>query len=414
MSVSDIAIQVDALGKRYRLGSQLKYRTLRESWSSMFAGRKERTEDESIWALRDVSCEVRKGEVVGVIGRNGAGKSTLLKVLSRITRPTVGKVDIYGRVGSLLEVGTGFHPELTGRENIFLNGAILGMSRQEVRAKFDEIVAFSEIEQFVDTPVKRYSSGMYVRLAFAVAAHLEPEILLVDEVLAVGDVSFQKRCLGKMGELTGQGRTVLFVSHQMAAVQALCKTAMWIDHGTVRDVGGATNIIEKYYADSSDMRDEDLGSREDRKGSGRVTFTKVEYRGENGRGCESLVTGRDGKIVLCLENHSTANVRNLRIGVGVDTSLGQRITTLSSDMSNGDLGEIAPGASSVTIDLSKLALTPGEYILTLFCSVGNEVSDWVQQAANMKVESGDYYGTGRVMEPGMGTVYLPYDMKVED
>ncbi|MDH3691157.1 MAG: ABC transporter ATP-binding protein [Gammaproteobacteria bacterium] len=410
--MSDIAIQVDALGKRYRLGDNLKYRTLRDSWNSLFVRRKGRMEQDSIWALKDVSCDVKRGEVVGIIGRNGAGKSTLLKILSRITRPTVGTVDIYGRVGSLLEVGTGFHPELTGRENIFLNGAILGMTRREVHAKFDEIVAFAEIEQFIDTPVKRYSSGMYVRLAFAVAAHLEPEILLVDEVLAVGDVSFQKRCLGKMGELTGEGRTVLFVSHQMAAVQALCKTAMWIDHGTIRESGEALSIIDKYFADSSDMRDIDLQSRKDRKGSGRVTFRQVEYESENGQECKSLVTGRDGRIVLRIENNSSVKIGNLRIGVGIDTNLGQRVTTLSSDMSNGELGEIAPGVARVSISLNKLALTPGEYMLTLFCSVGNEVSDWVQQAVNMRVESGDFFGTGRVLEPGMGVMYLPHSMKI--
>ena len=225
------AIRVDGLGKCYKLGRRESYRTLRESildataapWRALRrAGSRPGGEAELLWALKDVSFEVAPGEVIGVIGRNGAGKSTLLKLLSRITEPTEGEAWIAGRVGSLLEVGTGFHPELTGRENLYLNGAILGMRRAEIRRKFDEIVAFAEVERFLDTPVKRYSSGMYVRLAFAVAAHLETEVLLVDEVLAVGDHRFQRKCLGKMGEIGKQGRTVLFVSHAMAAVQALC------------------------------------------------------------------------------------------------------------------------------------------------------------------------------------------------
>ncbi|HUR52967.1 MAG TPA: ABC transporter ATP-binding protein, partial [Gemmataceae bacterium] len=224
------AVRVEGLGKRYRLAhgqERAQYRTLRDSLAEFAKSpfRKRGTVEE-FWALDDVSFEVQPGEVVGIIGRNGAGKSTLLKVLSRITKPTTGRVEINGRVGSLLEVGTGFHPELTGRENIYLNGSILGMSRREIAAKFDEIVAFAEVEKFLDTPVKRYSSGMYVRLAFAVAAHLEPEILIVDEVLAVGDAEFQKKCLGKMGSLTAnEGRTILFVSHQLGAIAQLCGKA---------------------------------------------------------------------------------------------------------------------------------------------------------------------------------------------
>ena len=231
--MSDIAIRVENLGKMYRIGrAQQRHDTLRDLIVDTAAhikdwGKRGDKSDETIWALKDVSFEVRRGEVVGIIGRNGAGKSTLLKILSRITEPTTGRAEIHGRVGSLLEVGTGFHPELTGRENIYLNGAILGMRRFEIERRFDEIVAFSEIERFLDTPVKRYSSGMYVRLAFAVAAHLEPEILLVDEVLAVGDAAFQKKCLGKMGNVAETGRTVLFVSHNMAAVSNLCKRGAW-------------------------------------------------------------------------------------------------------------------------------------------------------------------------------------------
>ena len=264
--MSPLAIRVENLGKRYRLGQlgrRNSHKTLRDALASATAWpfRKARTamtrnggyprETPGIlWALKDVSFEVRQGEVLGIIGRNGAGKSTLLKILSRITPPTRGRVEGYGRVGSLLEVGTGFHPELTGRENVYLNGAVLGMKRAEINLKFDEIVAFAEVEKFLDTPVKRYSSGMYVRLAFAVAAHLEPEILLVDEVLAVGDAAFQKKCLGNMSDVAKSGRTVLFVSHNLAAVQGLCNEALWIDDGKILKRGASSRIVSEYLQTS--------------------------------------------------------------------------------------------------------------------------------------------------------------------
>ncbi|HOI95223.1 MAG TPA: ABC transporter ATP-binding protein [Syntrophobacter fumaroxidans] len=271
--MSDVVISVEGLGKKYRIRhAQVgRYRTFREalaqgagrpfralrralgaglSGGETPAGGGERSSSEDFWALEDVCFEVRRGDVVGIIGRNGAGKSTLLKILSRITEPTAGRVRLRGRVGSLLEVGTGFHPELSGRENIFMNGAILGMTRAEITRKFDEIVAFAEIEKFLDTPVKRYSSGMYVRLAFAVAAHLDPEILLVDEVLAVGDVQFQQKCLGKMSEVSRGGRTVLFVSHNMAAVNALCARGILLSRGRVAEDGPVSGVVAAYLADS--------------------------------------------------------------------------------------------------------------------------------------------------------------------
>ena len=248
--MGNLAISTEGLGKRYRIGAkQARYRTLRDTLADGFSAPFKKAAallrgeaygaaslDRDIWALRNVSFEVEHGEVVGLIGRNGAGKSTALKVLSRITEPTEGQATIHGRVGTLLEVGTGFHPELTGRENIYLSGAILGMRKAEIERKFDEIVDFSEIETFLDTPVKHYSSGMYVRLAFAVAAHLEPEILVVDEVLAVGDALFQRKCLGKMGDVARGGRTVLFVSHNMKSIRNLCQRAVWLDQGEVREI----------------------------------------------------------------------------------------------------------------------------------------------------------------------------------
>ena len=256
--MSNLSIRVENLSKRYHIGrAQQRHDTLRDAlmaglqaplgWLRRNGRHPGRTHnDDTIWALKDVSFEVKPGEILGIIGRNGAGKSTLLKILSHITEPTAGRAEIYGRVGSLLEVGTGFHPELTGRENIYLNGAILGMRKAEIDRKFEEIVAFAEIEKFLDTPVKRYSSGMYVRLAFAVAAHLETEIILVDEVLAVGDAIFQKKCLGKIGDVTTGGRTVLFVSHNMKAVRSLCDTAVWLDHGKIVDAGDVNEVVSNY------------------------------------------------------------------------------------------------------------------------------------------------------------------------
>lgn len=262
--MSNVAIRVNRLAKQYRIGKRERYRTLRDTITDALtaplrkarslAARQPATGDKAsdlFWALDDVSFEVSRGEVVGIVGRNGAGKSTLLKVLSRITEPTRGRLEIHGRVGSLLEVGTGFHPELTGRDNIFLNGAILGMRKAEVTTKFDEIVAFAEVDRFIDTPVKHYSSGMYMRLAFAVAAHLEPEVLLVDEVLAVGDAKFQKKCLGKIDQVARHGRTVLFVSHNMVAVQNLCNHAIWLSSGRLVDYGDTGSIVTKYLSEDA-------------------------------------------------------------------------------------------------------------------------------------------------------------------
>ena len=266
--MSDIAIQVENLGKQYRIGQRERYKTLRDTLADAMSvpyraiRNLRRSVDGSqpsnafIWALKDVSFTIKSGEAVGVIGRNGAGKSTLLKILSRITEPTEGQARIHGRVGSLLEVGTGFHPELTGRENIHLNGAVLGMRRREIERKFDEIVAFAEVEKFLDTPVKHYSSGMHVRLAFAVAAHLEPEILLVDEVLAVGDAAFQKKCLGKMGDVAKTGRTVLFVSHNMGAISRLCQRVFWLDEGRLLVNGDTEEVVGKYLTSTASAKGE--------------------------------------------------------------------------------------------------------------------------------------------------------------
>ena len=299
--MSDIVIKVENLGKMYTIGHQAErggYTALRDVLMENARTIWSKTKDlatgkpiiqgdtmEEVWALKDVSFEIERGDAVGIIGRNGAGKSTLLKILSRITEPTTGRVTIKGRVASLLEVGTGFHPELTGRENIYLNGTILGMTREEIKRKFDEIVAFAEVEKYLDTPVKRYSSGMYVRLAFAVAAHLEPEILVVDEVLAVGDAEFHKKCLGKMGEAARGGRTILFVSHNMTAVQNLCERVIWIDQGRINDDGLSGNVVSKYLnAFSSSAATECVWSdMNTAPGNDQVRLRRVCVRPQNGR-----------------------------------------------------------------------------------------------------------------------------------
>jgi lipopolysaccharide transport system ATP-binding protein len=288
--MSDIAIRVENLSKAYQIthSGRSKYRTLQEDVIGFlkrpFSRDAERPRRETFWALKDVSFEVKHGEVLGIIGRNGAGKSTLLKILSRITKPTSGYAEIYGRVGSLLEVGTGFHPELTGRENIFLNGAVLGMSRRDIQKHFDEIVAFADVEQFLDTPAKRYSSGMYMRLAFAVAAHLEPEVLVVDEVLAVGDAEFQKKCLGKMSEVAKSGRTVLFVSHNMVAVQNLCSAALWLQNGRIHALGEVLNVVSGYVSSgASELTERTWDNPEVALGNGAVRFRRMAVRPLDGR-----------------------------------------------------------------------------------------------------------------------------------
>jgi lipopolysaccharide transport system ATP-binding protein len=304
--MTDLAISVNGLGKQYRVGSGPRYGTLRDALASLgrLPGRLVRGNGtpERFWALKDVSFEVKRGEVVGIIGRNGAGKSTLLKILSRITEPTEGEADIFGRVGSLLEVGTGFHPELTGRENIFLNGAILGMRRTEILRKFDEIVAFAEVEKFIDTPVKHFSSGMYMRLAFAVAAHLEPEILVVDEVLAVGDAQFQKRCLGKMGEVAKGGRTVLLVSHNMGAISLLCSSVLVLDRGRVEYNGPTAAGIAAYHAQNdSTVRPSDPARR---AGNGQARFVDVrpaspQFRPDEPKIVHFRIRREDPALVRC-------------------------------------------------------------------------------------------------------------------
>lgn len=418
--MSDSIISVENLGKRYRIHHEgrERYTALRDviarKAGALFNRKSEignpNPSDEDFWALKDVSFEVKQGEVVGIIGRNGAGKSTLLKILSRITEPTEGRVTLRGRVASLLEVGTGFHPELTGRENIFLNGAILGMSKAEIRAKFDEMVAFAEVEKFLDTPVKRYSSGMYVRLAFAVAAHLEPEILVVDEVLAVGDAEFQKKCLGKMGEVARAGRTVLLVSHQMTLVDRLCTSALLLASGKVARRGPVEEALRDYLASTEKLSMIQLSDRRDRQGNGALRFMGFTMRNGQDEAIHSAACGAPVSFVLEFSVAGGRPLRNVRLAMGVDSELGQRLLVLSTHLAAADFTELPPDADRVIIKVPRLALAPGRYRFTLFCSVGGDIADWIKNAGSFDVEGGDYYGTGQAPQHGQGQLLMDHEV----
>jgi lipopolysaccharide transport system ATP-binding protein len=394
-------IRVERLSKRYRIGAKRSNETLRETVADALRAplkrlRRKHSREDSIWALREISFDVSPGEVVGIIGRNGAGKSTLLKVLSRIVEPTSGRVELYGRVGSLLEVGTGFHPELSGRENIYLNGAILGMKQVEIRSKFDEIVTFAEIERFLDTAVKHYSSGMYMRLAFAVAAHMDPEILIVDEVLAVGDAAFQKKCLGKMEDVAKRGRTILFVSHQMTAIQNLCGRTILLSNGRISAEGETETVIEKYLEESSNLSQTFLAERNDRQGTGEIRFVSLKLLNGEGEEVKSLRSGRGATLVLGYANLVGRDLSNLHIAVGIDNSKGQRIMVLSNEVTGEIFPTVPAQASSIGIDIERLPLMPGKYGFTIYCTLNGTIADWVQGAGRFYVEPGDYFGTGKL------------------
>lgn len=419
------AISVRGIWKRYRYG-RVGYGTLRQDlqsgWAKLFGkddpnaavdpssgARQSRSGSESFWALEDVSFDVAPGEVVGIIGRNGAGKSTLLKIMSRITTPTKGTIRLAGRVASLLEVGTGFHPELTGRENVYLNGAILGMSRAEVSSKFDEIVAFSGLDHFVDTPVKRYSSGMYVRLAFSVAAHLEPEILLVDEVLAVGDVTFQRRCLGKMGEVARQGRTVLFVSHNLPTILALTSRSVLLESGALALDGSSSEVVDEYLRRSGEASAVPLSVRSDRVGTGAFRFEKLEFLDEFGNPVAAAMSGRPLSIVLTITGEGVK--RPAQFSIGFRGSGDQRLFNVSTAF--GPTESRGASTGTVTCEIPRLPLRAGQYTLNLHSEAPDHtIIDWVQNAAELRVEDGDFFGTGKLPPPGQGPLLVEHQWRV--
>jgi lipopolysaccharide transport system ATP-binding protein len=371
-------LTIENLGKSYRLGARTKpHDSFREAIAGVVSAPFRRLRhlghdgapagDETFWALKDVSFEVGRGEVVGIIGRNGAGKSTLLKILSRITEPTEGCVRLRGRVASLLEVGTGFHPDLTGRENVYLNGSILGMRKAEIDRKFDEIVAFAEIERFLDTPVKRYSSGMYVRLAFAVAAHLEPEILIIDEVLAVGDAPFQKKCLGKMQEVArGGGRTVLLVSHQMQTIQAITKSAILLDRGRILKMGRTPDVVAAYFGSSRSSYDLDVVNQ---NGSSEARFRSIEISTESDPNPVEIVSGESMNVRIRIEVHSDLKLANL--SMAIRNSDGVNLFSHCWSDNHGFLPRIGPGNHELMLEIPTRYLRPGSYWLFL-CLARNE------------------------------------------
>ena len=400
------AITVDGLSKQYQLGlREASSRTFREALVGLASEPLRRfrrlsgaTDDDRFWALRDVSFAVQPGEVVGVIGRNGAGKSTLLKVLSRITEPTRGRATIRGRVSSLLEVGTGFHNELSGRENVFLNAAILGMSRQEVQARFDQIVAFSGVEKFLDTPIKRYSSGMKVRLAFAVAAHLEPEILIIDEVLAVGDQQFQQRCLGKMDEVARSGRTVLFVSHNMAAVDSLCTRGVWLKDGRLQMDGPVGEVVQRYVEEAASAASDGQYRSDD------GPIRSVGLFDSDGTLTPAIGLGTDATFVIGLDPELPGD--DLTVAIALADSYGRRVVMAHSQHQHPGRLDCPPG-QAIRCRIGDLRLAPGSYDIDVMLSRGRTELGRVESALRMTITPRDLYGTGTLPKPKNAAVHPP-------
>lgn len=405
------SVIVDQVSKRFQLGRAQQSGMLREvvvdGIKSLF--QKNTPQGELLWALKDVSFKIEKGEVVGLIGRNGAGKSTLLKILSRISYPTSGNVTVEGRVASMLEVGTGFHEELTGRENVFLNGSILGMTRKEVEGKFDAIVAFSGVERFIDTPIKRYSTGMRLRLGFAVAAHLDPDVLLVDEVLAVGDAGFQKKCLTSMEELRGGGRTVVFVSHNMAAVENLCTRCIWIDGGKVREDGDPRKVIQSYLSTfaTSDQTTTDLNAITSRHGNGDIRYTGIELLTRDHLAQKVIRSG--DSLVIRLHYRAAKQISHPSFGLRLYTEMGTLITETSTWHHGIDIPEVTTGAWYVDLEIEYLNLVPGSYYVSLWLTgIGQIVFDGVEHCVKLEVEgSSNIYRSSRPIDSRYGIVYFP-------
>jgi lipopolysaccharide transport system ATP-binding protein len=416
-------IRVKNLSKRYQLGAQeARYQTFREALVNLASApyrrwrypKERRSQRDTIWALKDVSFEIQPGDVVGIIGRNGAGKSTLLKILSRITEPTHGRAEIRGRVGSLLEIGTGFHPELTGRENIFLNGAILGMSRAEIRRNFDEIVAFAEVERFLDTPVKRYSSGMSVRLAFAVAAHLEPEILLVDEVLAVGDASFQKKCLGKMGGVAREGRTVFFVSHNMGAITHLCRKGILLEYGEIAFEGNARDAVEHYnrvVVQNDDKRNglppHIIYHAPENKDKYDYSVTRIEVLDELGKPKPVISTWDD--VVFRITYHCNKELSSGSVEIMLAPVEGGRLLFLASHESTLHLA-FARGTHSVDCRIEKLPLSAGTYLVSADLAI--PAIKWLwrgQDLTSVTISPRDVYGSGHAPKTSRSLLAVPHE-----
>ncbi len=403
------AVSVHDICKQYRLGELRAGDTmLREALVGMFRGRDRGRQAEILHALRGVSFEIERGEVVGLIGRNGAGKSTMLKVLSRITYPTSGHFTVNGRLSAMLEVGTGFHEELTGRENIFMNGSIMGMRKTEIAAKIDQIVEFAGVERFIDTPIKRYSSGMRLRLGFAVAAHLDPDILLVDEVLAVGDAEFQKKCLDSMNDLRGGGRTVIFVSHNMAAVENLCRRVIWIDQGKVHMDGPAEEVIRSYMATfaSAQSGGADLAAIGSRVGTGQARLSGAEFLDTQGQTLNFIRSG--DALTVRVRAQLEEMIPDLHVGLEIRNEMGLLLSISNNWMTGPSLVRVPAGAHAFDLDIEALHLMPGRYYLTLWLKGPDSRNyDLLENCLMMDVETSDWYGTGRGIDPHFGLMFLP-------
>lgn len=418
--MSQLAIKAENISKQYRLGKVgtgtlshdlnrlwYKVRGLEDPYVKIGEAndRSMKGESDYVWSLRDINFEIEQGDSVGIIGRNGAGKSTLLKLLSKVTKPTTGGFKVKGRIASLLEVGTGFNPEMTGRENIYLNGAILGMRRAEITKKLDEIINFSGVERYIDTPVKRYSSGMYVRLAFAVAAHLESEILIVDEVLAVGDAEFQKKCLGKMNDVSkGEGRTVLFVSHNMAAVQNLCFKGILLENGIIKKTGAINDVLAEYLV-STKIENVKLSENTNRKGNGFLKFTDGFFISDNDNNIETF---KDLKIKLNFELNYTSKIIQSRIDIGINNFMGDRVAWLSS---NVVISEFSIFSNSIEFLIKDLPLAPGDYTLNIYSEINNEIADWLTEVMPFTIIEKDYYKTGKLTLKNQGNILLNFYAK---
>jgi lipopolysaccharide transport system ATP-binding protein len=394
----DVAIEVNDLSKRYEIGGdQAGYLLLTERISERLKSFGRRPKPQEFWALQDINFEVKRGETLGVIGHNGAGKSTLLKILSRITPPTTGEVRLNGRVGALLEVGTGFHPELTGRENVFLNGAILNMKRREIQSRFEEIVEFADIGPFIDTPVKRYSSGMQLRLAFSVAAHLEPEILIIDEVLSVGDLAFQQKCLGRMEAASKEGRTVVFISHTLPSVVNLCDRAIMLSEGRIAAAGRVGEVVDAYVGDvTSDL---ERGIR-DRRRHGNGKLRLVDFHLErDGQLLDSPVTGADFDMVLSFEKHTQEALRGTRVNMTIFT-LSDQTPLLDLDTSQtGDSFSEIPEQGEIRCRLLRCPLPAGQYYVDVRIDAGGERLDAINHIAEITVADGDFHRSGGTHQP---------------
>ena len=403
-------IQVEHLSKQYRLGTvgtgsfandfnRAWHRIRGKEDPYLKIGevndRTQQGTSDYVWALNNINFDVAKGEVLGIIGRNGSGKSTLLKILSRTTAPTIGSVKIKGRVASLLEVGTGFHPELSGRENIFLNGSILGMTKWEIKTKLDEIIDFSGVERYIDTPVKRYSSGMYVRLAFSVAAHLEPELLIVDEVLAVGDIEFQKKALGKMKEVSqGEGRTVLFVSHNMTAIENLCSSAIYLEKGEILFSGDVHKCLDEYHKSNKINYNVSIKHRKDRNGNGKLKMTDFYIKNADNEIVQNLKSGSDYKFTLTFQNNCYPEIFNsVIVSYALIDNKNQLVFLVRSNFTNENI-DVKTKSCSVTCEIKDLALANGEYSLTAFIGYGEDKTyDLVENVVTVTVTGGDYFKT---------------------